>query len=443
MKERGRIGILGGGVAGLVLANEIAKATGDYDIEILERNESAGGLQKSVEIDGMFFDVGTFIFHDGHNLLRSFPEIQPDFVQVRYSPITITPKWTKDRYPLSAKGFLRDHGWLSLLRAGLSLAICKVTCRKKQDLVAYIQYYIGREIYEKSGLKHYIERLYHLEDRKIDLNFALKRLGYLEWYGGIRKNIYRLSRKVHRRLQRKPLLRYFARSAKGWGYMYARICEALESRRVKLLLNARIDQIDKTSAGFRIRMGSEERVYDHLVSTIPLGTLAKLAGVDSCPPPRFLKLLSLFFTLDGEWKPDAEVLFNFTLEGEWKRITLFSGYYGKVSGLHYFTVEMTFNENDVPDWKAFVDKKSREFQEHFRRCDVAEGSLRHVGHYVLPNAYPLYTPDDLMRVDRIERALTAIGINLLGRQGQFLYETSDPIAGRAIKLAQRFAERAS
>ncbi|MEO6047721.1 MAG: NAD(P)-binding protein [Candidatus Kapaibacterium sp.] len=69
-----RIGILGGGVAGVVTARELSNDP-DLEIELLEKEDSLGGLQRSVEINGAWYDIGAFVFDREHQLLRTFPEL--------------------------------------------------------------------------------------------------------------------------------------------------------------------------------------------------------------------------------------------------------------------------------------------------------------------------------------------------------------------------------
>lgn len=48
--------ILGAGPAGLTFANKI-KQSGEYDFLVLEHESTAGGLCRSVEVDGSPFDL--------------------------------------------------------------------------------------------------------------------------------------------------------------------------------------------------------------------------------------------------------------------------------------------------------------------------------------------------------------------------------------------------
>ena len=56
------IAVLGGGVAGVVVANELARSGANVDL--IERAPKLGGLHRSVTADGMAFDIGAFVFSE-------------------------------------------------------------------------------------------------------------------------------------------------------------------------------------------------------------------------------------------------------------------------------------------------------------------------------------------------------------------------------------------
>ena len=61
--------VLGAGPAGLTFANRLKQA-GEYDFLVLEQNNEAGGLCRSVDVDGAPLDIG-----GGHFLDVRRPEV--------------------------------------------------------------------------------------------------------------------------------------------------------------------------------------------------------------------------------------------------------------------------------------------------------------------------------------------------------------------------------
>lgn len=427
-----RIAILGGGVAGVVLANELARSTDAFRIDLIEREDRLGGLHHSPCFDGMHFDIGTFVLHSTHNLLQSMPEVMEVLSEVDYSPVAITPKNTIDRYPVSPKGFVRDHGLLVALKVLCEIPICKLRYWRKPDLVSYIKYYIGGTLYEKSGLRAYIERLYQSKDSEIDIEFALKRLDYLVYYGSVRV----VTRRFFANLFSRETFKWLARPAGGFLVMYQKAEGVLGGRGVTVLKGYSIKSIEKAGSDFVLRSENEERRYKRVFSSIPVGITARLTGIPINSVPRFTKLLSLFYTLDGEWNFPQEVLFNYSLDGEWKRVTIFDRYYGRQNGKSYFTVECTFNDEEIPDPEAFVAAKRNDFETHIAKLGLFEGKLTSVGSQVTPFAYPLYTREQLDISEDVSQKVEEFGIELVGRQGKFDYSTSNLIAAKSAESAR-------
>ena len=84
-----RTAVLGGGVAGVVAAYELASQGGS--VELFEKENRLGGLHRSLALGGMVFDIGAFVFADQHELIRTFPFVKPEFARVEWTSISIRP----------------------------------------------------------------------------------------------------------------------------------------------------------------------------------------------------------------------------------------------------------------------------------------------------------------------------------------------------------------
>ena len=169
-----RVAILGGGVTGVVLAHELARRPG-YAVTLFEHAPGLGGLHRSVRHDGLVFDLGAFLFsrHDG--FFHSFPFLLDTFVPAG-ERMTVTPRGTVDRYPVTLRGFLRDQ---PLPVAVLALADSvggRWRYRGRENVPAFAQYYLGGIAYRRTGLKAYVERFYGIPGEEIGIEFALERL---------------------------------------------------------------------------------------------------------------------------------------------------------------------------------------------------------------------------------------------------------------------------
>lgn len=154
-----RIAVLGGGISGLMVARELADQPG-AEVDLYERDTRLGGLLRSVRADGLEFDIGAFAFGHEHELLRSFPALAGRMVTIQPRGLSVTPAGTWEGYPLTPRGFLRDHGVARAAVAGASLLWGKVRHRRRNSVPAYARFYMGDALYRWSGLPLYIERLY-------------------------------------------------------------------------------------------------------------------------------------------------------------------------------------------------------------------------------------------------------------------------------------------
>ena len=228
-----RVAILGAGAAGLALARQLRRFDGAR-IVIFERSARVGGLQRSVEIDDAHFDVGTFLFHEGHGMLDAFPEIRPDFVEIDYRPVSITPVGSFDAYPFSLGGYFRDNGWFWSGISVLDLLASKLLYFGSGTMRGYAKYYTGGTIYRRSGLQHYIRRLHDENDSQIDIEFARRRLHVLS-RNSLRSTARKVLSRAYRNRARGQIRKRLVRPVSGLDGVYARIRALVEKGGAELV----------------------------------------------------------------------------------------------------------------------------------------------------------------------------------------------------------------
>ena len=59
--------VLGGGIAGCTVAAELARS-GRVSVTLFERAPRLGGLHRSERAGGFVFDIGAFVFVEGHSI---------------------------------------------------------------------------------------------------------------------------------------------------------------------------------------------------------------------------------------------------------------------------------------------------------------------------------------------------------------------------------------
>ena len=429
-----RIAVLGGGVAGTVVASELSRST-SIEVDLYEQNSRLGGLHHSVEFDGLHYDIGAFLFDRKHALIEAFPFLRPYFHEVDHRSLVITEAGSLDAYPMTIRGYIGDHSIGSLMADGASLLANKVTSRRRNTLPEYVRYYLGEGIYRKSGLRAYIERFYAVPHDDVDLEFALQRLDSLPERCGLRRNLGRFAREAFDRSVFEKTWECYVRPVDGFGPIYNRIAEHLRTRGVAITFNAGITQVEKRDEKFVIhRSEADPQEYDLIVSTIPVGVMMRLIGRTMPKPPTMINLLSLCYRFSGDLGfENAGMLYNFTYAHRWKRLTLFSDYYGPAeNGDHYFVVECTRRADD----RMTPEELTADFEEHVAEMPIFNGTLHYQDAIFTRNAYPFLSSADLDVVAGAKEELHDFGIALTGRQGGFRYMTSHLTALAAQDLAR-------
>lgn len=422
-----RIAVLGGGAAGVVMAKHLADK-GTVKVDLIEKEERLGGLHRSIRLEGLAFDIGAFLFSQENELLRSFPFLYDCFVPVRTIFLSVTPSGNVCRYPITVQSYLRDNGPMSLLLAIPDLLVSRIRYRKRDTVPSFAKYYMGEQIYQRSGLQNYIERLYGIRDEEVGLEFALQRLVKVHPMALARRRLGRLLQ-LFAPTAASPTL---ARPPGGFEEVYDKIGSSLTKQGVTVRLGCTIKTVKPSvQGGYEIDFGDHKERYNRVVSTIPIPVMLRLLGTPAQVPFEHVALLSLFYR--GKVRHNASVLFNFTMSGCWKRITVFSSFYGSINGSDYFTVEVT--TQDVSP--QHLEMLRIDFETHAAALCLCEPAvpLQYLDSIVTERAYPLFRRGKAKELQVERDRLTAAGIEFVGRQGNFAYLSSHDAAQQAARLA--------
>ena len=430
-----KVAILGGGVTGVTLAKELAKSS-NFDIDLIEKASSLGGFHRNFEVGELKYDIGAFTFHKEHHLFKAFPGIIDLYQPIGNNFGSVVGKNNLDSYPCSLKGYIKYNGLQSLIKTCLEMPFSKLLYWQKNNIPAFVKYYIGKSAYHKTGLKNYIERLYQVSDKKIDLQFANKRLSCIKETGSLRAILAKRFKNERGFLEPAVMKSVYVRPKAGFNKIYSTFHETLVSSGVSVKLNSQITSIRKITTGakpqFEIEIQGEKKIYDEVVSTIPIPVVSQLIGQPLKRDFDSIDLLTLFYRFNGDMKHQYNVLHNFTLDGAWKKITTFSQYYGKHEGDDYFSVEITLD----PDAKANVVQLQKQFEAHVQSLGLYAGEFKLQGSLITKNAYPVYLRENVDEVLRVKDYLRTWGLRLAGRQGEFDYLNSSDASANAVKIAK-------
>lgn len=400
--------ILGGGATGLTVA---AKLAGSGRLCVVDEYDRLGGNHISREIDGCSFDIGAFVFQEDDPLFHAFPAMGPALLGQDLSLGRITPAGRLSHYPYSVKNDLVAGGVIEILRAGTSLLWGKLRYRRPRNAAEFAKFFMGGRVYRTSGLEHYIARLFGVRPDTVELEFARKRMNWIARAGSL--SGWSRRRAINRPLPPRPAIRPKA----GFIAFYEPARAQLEAQGVQLMLGQAPTRVEKQGQDFVITVGSEVLQCRRLISTIPLTTLAELAGVSGGASLRSLDLASLYFSFEGDRGFSQTVLYNFSQSGLWKRLTMHSDGYGRVDGREYFSVEAPMQAKDVDTYDAL----EADFRASVAAAGLLLGDLRLLGADRTKFAYPIYTEGASATAAALIATLEGLGIEFVGRQGRFDY----------------------
>ncbi len=435
--------VIGGGPAG-VSAAAFALKNEFKDVTILEHENRLGGLHKDVEINGVHYDIGAFFFYNEHCLISLFPELRKILVPVDGSKqLSLTAKFNTDIYPVTLTKYFKENPTVETMYDLAKLFFHRVTrsprkCKNTDELLSY---YMGF-FYKKSGLKHYVKRLYNMDPSDVGLEFSSKRMSnviervkiksILKSFVGMRwKNLVRFQIKSGA----------LARPEEGFSRMYDTIEYVLNQQNCKIFYNEGVTQINPGKKEVTTITGKTFS-YDYLISSMPLSLFTKMIGVPFKNKLDYRALCSLFYESPHQPVNDCYVLYNFTERGQWKRITFHSAYYNQTNtGVdqqkHYFVVE-SMPVCAALD-KSTADQLDKDFKASFNdtQWEPLFEKATLTGYHLTPHAYPILQKDfDRNEVTQLKEKLKSDGIYLTGRQGEFDYVSSSDSSEAAVTTIQ-------
>jgi protoporphyrinogen oxidase len=269
--------IIGAGPAGLTAAYELSK-TGTPTV-VLEKDDTVGGLSRTVNYRGFLFDIG------GHRFFTKVKVVEDlwreilgdgDFLQRnRLSRIYYQKKLFY--YPLRFGNALGGLGvWnsflilLSYLRAQLFPAI------PEETLEAWVSNRFGKRLY-RIFFKTYTEKVWGIPCSEITADWAAQRIKGLSLFVAI-KNALLKQESTDKKDTVTSLIDSFYYPRRGPGMMWETACDRVRESGNKVLLNASVRRI--LHAGHRVQ--AVESVIEgrcqmfegsHFISSMPVREL--------------------------------------------------------------------------------------------------------------------------------------------------------------------------
>lgn len=426
-----RVGILGGGVAGLSLAYFIGS-----DCEVLEKMDECGGLSRSYQADGFTFDLGGhIIFSKDQEILDFELSLLKDKVNRLYRRNSIWFKGRYVKYPFeNGLDVLDKEDKFECLYNFL-----ENPQRPQHNFEDWIYNTFGKGLAEKY-LIPYNTKIWNTPPIEMDT----------AWVDRIPKppavDIIKSALGVETEGYRHQLYFYYPKS--GGFQTLPKTFEELVADRI--IRNFAVKSVRRNGKKWVVSNGSDEKEYGQLICAMPIfDFIAALANV----PPEVkiavenLKFNSLIVVLVGLAKegkqdrlgvyfPQPDLLFH--------RIVFFD-YFGKSyvpDGCSSIVAEITAKEGDAV-WSmnnsqiAAQVVNGLEKEGFLEKKDVVTTSVQRTKY-----AYVIHDLHREKNLQIIKDYCRHQNIELCGRFAEFEYYNSDAVIKSAKTVAARLADSA-
>ncbi|MBN1595725.1 FAD-dependent oxidoreductase [candidate division FCPU426 bacterium] len=424
-----RIGILGGGLSAVTL-NRFLKP----ESEILEKEDRLGGLCRSFCTQGFHYDVGGHIlFSKDAALMEAVKEVLAGNLNYcrRNNQILFKDRYVK--YPFeNALGALDKEDVYDCL-----ITYLKNENPKPRNFKEWIYYTFGNGI-ANNYLVPYNSKIWKEPLENMEL-------GWVE------------------RVPRPPL-EDVVKSAVGIeteGYLHQlhflypatggieALVTAMCRPDAQVITNYEIKKLKKSGRKWLVSDGTIEREYDEVVSTIPLPELVScLEGIpakitQAVSQLRYNQVRVVLVGVNHEGLMDKSAVYVPQADAVFHRLC-YMGYFSRANvpaGKSSIIAEMTtWNRHalyQVPD-EALVERVIADLERlgFLHKNEVVATEIRN-----FPYGYVVYDLDYQRLVGCLRDYLQSLGIQLLGRFGEFEYINMDEVIRRGKRLAEQLNER--
>ncbi len=398
--------ILGGGPAGLTFANRL-KQLGESDFLLLEKENEAGGLCRSADVDGAPLDIGGGHFLDVRRpmvnefLFEFMPESEWNLF-IRDSRIAINGEMIG--HPIEANIWqMKLENQVEYLKS-IALSGCNLGTEMPETFVDWIYWKLSAKIAEDYMIP-YNQKIFGKE---------LNQLGtyWLEKLPDVSFEETLLSCLTKKAYGSQPGHAQFYYPKKyGYGELWRRMADAICSH---VEYGAVVKAIDFHTRTVTTVDGSKYTA-DRIITTIPWAEYQELIGM-----PEELKSLVRELKSNSvqiEYFPE-----NLDLEAHW--------IYYPDPKLPYHRILV--RHNFCPGSRGYWTETNSE-----RVCGNKESGVMHYA-YMNSYAYPLNTIGKPTIMEKLLAWSKAYGVYGLGRWGEHQHYNSDVTVDMSLKMADAF-----
>ena len=446
--------VLGAGVAGLSFCKRISETSSS--MLLLEKENTVGGLARSIYHEGFIMDFCAHRFHSGNQKLLD-EVLSLDGLEmkkhIKKSRIYMFEKYL--RYPFELQNLFRAMSFSQFIKSSFSFIFNKIFNKQKSAPSSYKQWFInyyGKELY-KIMCYPYTSKIWKMDPSKISADWADQR------FQGEKMN------KLIKRVIKKIITLDFSNFSlddenlipdggefyypdRGFQELVNSLLRTSQKGDLHVETTISIISISKTNKTLVYKKNNQrhEVQYGSLISTIPIHSFYSLQNkksekvAQSLSKLKYLDIIFVYLFLDVDqvsndhwlYFPDGEIIFNRSVE--------FTTWSRKMSpkGQTCICFDITGKKNSSICQYSNDDITSRVIKDADRIGYINKNSVFNTKVIRLSNAYPIYTLDYKDRLINIVKYLETDDVYLLGRTGIFRYNNSDNSIEMGFKLADNF-----
>ncbi len=424
--ERVNYLILGAGPAGLTLANRL-KELGETSFLVLEKEAEAGGLCRSVMVDGSPFDIG-----GGHFLDVRRPKVN-EFL-FRFLPQEEWSLFARDSR-IRIEGMEVGHPleaniWQLALpeQVAYLTSIAKAGCNLEQPVpkrfVEWIVWKLGQRIADRYMLP-YNQKMFADE---------LDELGtyWLEKLPNVSFEETLLSCLTHRPYGTQPgHASFYYPKRYGYGEVWLRMAGALGP---KVLYKTEVTELCCEERLVRTKAG-EVFAAQHIVTTVPWQSFERIDGMPEeirglVPALRSSAIETRY--VPKQLPTEAQWIYEPDLKIPWHRILVRHNFCPGSRGYWLETRESRV---------AMFEEAGAGFPGGTAYDGTGSGAEDAAYHYLNAYAYPLNTIGKPEAMEKLLAFCEDRHIHGLGRWGEHCHYNSDVVVELAMEMAEKLAQR--
>ena len=388
--------ILGAGPAGLTLANKLLQL-GKGEVQVIERNETAGGLCRSTDVDGSPLDIGGGHFLDVRN-----PEVL-DFV-FDFMPENEWDRYVRDSRivvngntigsPIEANIWqMKMEDQVEYLKA-IAIAGCNLGVEMPEKFIDWIYWKLGKKIAEDYMIP-YNQKMFG-EDLNSLGTYWLNKLPNVSFDETL---ISCLEKKAYG--TQPGHAEFYYPKKYGYGELWLRMAERLGDR---VVYNEKATKLDLNA-----KCVNDKYEADVIINTVPWKSFDEIVGLPDNLKKNIEDLKYSSTVID--YVPD-----NLDTEAQWI-------YYPDLNlDYHRILVRHNFCPNSKGYWtETNLTRFNSEGKKNF---------------FVMDYAYPLNTIGKQEKMKELLDYTKERSVIGLGRWGEWQHYNSDVVVSLALKCAQ-------